>query len=51
MTEQQQELAKVATTALHKLAVEIGRGTASPRAEYEWAIKRLDEMKRAFGVR
>ena len=48
MTDKQRELAALMSGAVHKLAIEIGRGTASPRAEYDWAIERLDEFKREF---
>ena len=46
MTDRQAELAKLAVWAVHKLAIEIERGTAAPRAEYDWAIEHLDEMKK-----
>lgn len=48
MTEKQRDLAEIAIAAIHKVAIEIGRGTASPRCEYEAAIERLDEMRREF---
>lgn len=36
---------RLAVDALHKLQIEIGRGTAQPKAEYEWAFAQLDDMK------
>lgn len=41
----ERELFGLAAQALHKLKIEIQRGTAQSRAEYEWAFERLDEMK------
>lgn len=39
----------LAVCALHKLALEMERGTASPRVEYEEAIACLPAMKAAIG--
>lgn len=41
------ELAVKAIGAIHKLAIEMGRGTAAPRHEYDQAIAVLDKMKAA----
>lgn len=41
MTPEQEQ---IAIQALHKLWVEIGRETASPRYEYEVAFAMLDEL-------
>lgn len=46
MTDEQRELMRIAHRAIHKLAIEIGRGTASSRAEYEHAIDYLPDMER-----
>ena len=50
MSEKQREIAALMFRAVHKLAIEIGRGSASPRAEYDWAIEKLDEFKREFSL-
>jgi hypothetical protein len=42
------ELQELAVSALHKLAVEYGRGTVAPRYEYDAALERLAEMKSAL---
>lgn len=49
MTDEQRELFAIMHRAIHKLAIEIGRGSASPRCEYDIAIERLDEIKREIG--